>query len=308
MKKPSRKISLIAVFFILLGCTSYEPRKAPAEDVSVWADVPLPLESSEEVLPEFTEDATLSDYLTYAALKNPGLKAAFLRWKAALEKIPQVRALPDPRFTYAYFIREVETRVGPQRHKFGLSQTFPWFGKLKLRGRAAGETAQAERERYEAAKLKLFFQVKEAYYEYYYLAQAIAVTEENLNLVRYLESVARTQYAAGTAPHADIIRAQVELGKLEDRLRSLHALREPIVARLNAALDRPPAAPLPWPRRIEEAKIAFTQDEILTWLKESNPELRTVDFLAATERWNIDLAKKKLLPRHHARPGNHRHG
>jgi len=113
-------------------------------------------ESHEENIPEFTESSVLTDYLTYAALKNPGLKAAFLRWKAALEKIPEVKSLPDPRFTYGYFIRNVETRVGPQRHKFGLAQTFPWFGKLKLKGNAAWETARAEKERYEAAKLKLF--------------------------------------------------------------------------------------------------------------------------------------------------------
>jgi hypothetical protein len=66
-------------------------------------------------LPELNESATLSDYLEYAALSNPGLEAAFNDWKRAVEKVPQVRSLPDPRFTYAYYIQEVETRVGPQR-------------------------------------------------------------------------------------------------------------------------------------------------------------------------------------------------
>ncbi len=46
--------------------------------------------------------ATLSDYLAYAALNNPGLEAAFYDWTRALERIPQVKSLPDPRFTYAY--------------------------------------------------------------------------------------------------------------------------------------------------------------------------------------------------------------
>ncbi len=35
-----------------------------------------------------TKDSGLSDYLAYAALNNPGLEAAFNRWKAALEQIP----------------------------------------------------------------------------------------------------------------------------------------------------------------------------------------------------------------------------
>ncbi|MEE9371057.1 MAG: hypothetical protein V3W45_06260, partial [Sedimentisphaerales bacterium] len=57
----------------------------------------------------------LQDYLRYAALHNAGLKAAFERWKAAIEQIPQAESLPDPKFTYGYFINEVETRVGPQK-------------------------------------------------------------------------------------------------------------------------------------------------------------------------------------------------
>jgi len=296
MRKPFRNLSFILVLSILSACASDELTKAPTGNAPVLKKAPVAPESQAEDLLELNEDSTLSDYLTCAALNNPGLKAAFLKWKAALEKIPEVSSLPDPRFTYAYFIREVETRVGPQRQKFGLSQTFPWLGRLKLRGHAASEAAQAEKQRYEAAKLKLFYQVQEAYYEYDYLARAIAVTQENFNLVRYAESVARTRYAAGATDHADIIRSQVELGKLEDRLRTLNDLREPIVARLNAALNRPTSAPIAWPRRTKKETVAFTQDEVLAWLKENNPELRAVDFLAAKERWNIDLAKKKHYP------------
>lgn len=296
MKSPPWILSLIIVFFILAGCASSEQRKISTGTDQESAAVPLLYDSQKEDLPDLNKDPSLRNYLIYAALNNPGLKAAFLRWKAALEKIPEVSSLPDPRFTYAYFIRKVETRVGPQCQKFGLTQTFPWLGKLRLRGHAAWEAAQAKKERYESAKFKLFFQVKEAYHEYYYLAQAIAVTQEQLNFVRYLESVARTRYAAGAAPHADIIRAQVELGKLEDRLRTLNNLREPIIARLNAALNRPASSPLPWARRPAEEKGAFTQDEVLTWLKENNPELKALDFLAARERWNIDLVKKNYYP------------
>ncbi|MCK8602859.1 TolC family protein [Desulfoferrobacter suflitae] len=250
----------------------------------------------EEVLPQLHDQSGLSDYLTYAALNNPGLKAAFLRWRAALEKIPQVTALPDPRFTYGYYIQSVETRVGPQNNRFGLLQTFPWFGKLELQGGAAAEAARSEKERYEAAKLKLFYQVKEAYFEYYYLARAILVTEENLGLMQQLESVARTQYAAGFTPYSNVMRAQVELGKLEDRVKTLEDLREPIVAKLNAALNRPADAPLPWPREVHEEAVKVDQEQLMAWLRENNPDLKAVGFLAEKEKKNIDLARKNFFP------------
>ena len=117
-------------------------------------------------LPELTENSELSDYLAYSALNNPGLEAAFNRWKAALNRVPQVRSLPDPRFNYKYFIEEVETRVGPQRQSFGISQLFPWFGKLDLRGDVAAQAANSARQKYQAAKLKLFFEVTDVYYAY----------------------------------------------------------------------------------------------------------------------------------------------
>lgn len=160
-------------------------------------------------LPKLTESSKLSDYLAYAALNNPGLEAAFNQWKAALERIPQVKALPDPRFNYLYYVQEVETRVGPQQHGLGIAQVFPWFGKLSLRGDVATEATHAARKRYDAVKLKLFFEVKDAYYEYYYLAKSVAVTKENINLVKHLESVARNRYKAAVGTHPDVIRAQV---------------------------------------------------------------------------------------------------
>jgi len=150
---------------------------------------------------------TLPDYLRYASLNNAELKAKFEEWKAALEQIPQAKALDDPKFTYSYFIEEVETRVGPQRQKFGIMQVFPWFGKIEARTDIAAAKAKAARQRYETTKLKLFRQVKEAFYEFTYLATAIDIAKQNLELLKHFEEVARTKYRTATAIHPDIIRA-----------------------------------------------------------------------------------------------------
>jgi len=246
--------------------------------------------------PELTEESTLGDYLAYAALNNSALEAAFNRWKAALERVPQVRALPDPRFTYRYYIREVETRVGAQRQSFGIAQTLPWLGKLELRGDVAAEAANAERQRYEAEKRRLFYQVRDAYCEYYYLGKALHIVRQNIRLLQQIERVARTRYKAGAASHPDVIRLQVELGKLDDRSRTLADLRGPMVARLNAALNRPAEAPLPWPTAIPDQQVSVTDAELLVWLAESNPELKALDHEIAQSRSRIALAGKDYFP------------
>jgi outer membrane protein TolC len=245
---------------------------------------------------KLTETSNLNDYLAYAALNNPGLKAAFNRWQAALERIPQVRSLPDPRFTFAYFINEVETRVGPQQQKVGIMQMFPWFGKLKLQGNAAAEAANAGKQEYEKIKLNLFYRVKNAYYEYYYMTRAISVIKENANLLEYLESVVRTKYRTGKAAYADLIKVQVELDKLQDWLKSTEELVSPVIAQLNSALNRPIGEPLPVPGKIRERISPIDYSQLVDRLKNNNPELKAIDHLASKEKIGIKLAKKNYFP------------
>jgi len=239
---------------------------------------------------------TLPEYLEYAALHNAGLKAAFEQWKAALEEIPQAEALPDPRFTYGYFIEEVETRVGPQQQRVGLTQTFPWFGTIEARADAAAAEARAARQRFEAARLQLFYGVKDAFYEYLYLHRAMEIAQENLELIRHFEEVARAKYIAATAQHPDIIRAQVRLAILEDKVKELQELRVPIVARLNAVLNPPEPIELPWPVREEMDPVDIEREELLAILVRQNPQLQAKDFELLGAQSRIELAKKRFYP------------
>ena len=239
---------------------------------------------------------TLPDYLRFASLNNADLKANFEQWKAALEQVPQAKALDDPKFTYSYFIEEVETRVGPQRNKFGIMQVFPWFGKIEARTDVAAAKAKAARQRYEANKLKLFWQVKDAFYEFTYLATAIDTAKENLELLQHFEEIARTKYRAATATHPDIIRAQIELAELEDILTSLEKLREPTVARLNSVLNRPADAELAWPKKEPTRQVQLNRQYIIESLIRNNPELAELNWEVEAAKARVELAKKKFYP------------
>ena len=237
----------LALFTLFWGCAPEQVHHG-----STPADETTPSTAGDweqETPPRITESSTIEDYLEYAALNNPGLQAAFNKWKAEMEGIAQASSLPDPKLSFRYYIEEVETRVGPQRRAIGLSQMFPWFGKLNLRGGIAGESANIARQRYEGQKRKLFLNVKSAYYEYYYLGRAIAVVEGHFRLVKGLEETITAHYKTATAGYSDMIRLQVELGKLEDRVSTLLDLRKPTTARLNAALNRPIDSELPIPKK-----------------------------------------------------------
>ena len=266
------------------------------QDLLRAASTPKEMESEKGSLPVLDESAPLSTYLSYAALNNPGLEAAFNRWQAALERIAQAKSLPDPRFSYRYYIERVETRRGPMRHAFDVTQTFPWFGKLSLAGDVAAQAALVAQQRYEAEKLELFFTVKHAYYEYYYLTRALAVTRENLELMKHLERVARTRYKSAAGSHPDVIRAQVELGKLEDRLNNLQDLHGPVAARLNAALNRDTETGLPRPAGFSPTVWSLREDDLRVRLEADHPRLLALTYEADQHAAARRLAKKQVAP------------
>ncbi len=300
--RPALMIAAVAAIAIGQGCDTgagFRPAKiaaAPAPSHQIAAEPGQRPAPTPPATPQLPAKPALADYLTVAALNNPALAAAYADWQAELEKIPQVRALPDPRLSYSYYIQEVETRVGPQRNSVQIAQMLPWIGKLALRGDAAAQAAEAAKLRYEARKLELFFQVKDIYYDFYYLGQAVAVTDENVRLLKHIEEVARARYQTGTAGRSDLIRLEVESGKLQDRLRQLRDQRSPISARLQAAIGATAGPELPWPKEVEQATIDVTEDQLVQLAQESNPALLAMDADVAMRQKQILLAQKEYYP------------
>lgn len=234
---------------------------------------------------------TLDDYLRYAELNNAELKASFQGWKIAAEQIPQAKTLPDPKLTYG-----VETRRSPSGQTFGIMQTFPWFGTIKARTDVASAEEKAALKRYEAQRLKLFSEVKQAFFEYSYLARQVETARQNLELSRHFEEVTRTRYAISQTTHPDHIRAQIEAANAEYEVQRLESLQEPLVAKLNSILNRPAKTALPWPGKQEfkESKVSIV--EITDILLEENLELGAMRMDIEAARGQVELAKKKFYP------------
>ena len=251
---------------------------------------------ADDNLPDANSLKTLDDYLVYASINNPALKAKFEQWKMALEQIPQAKALPDPTFTYGYYIQSVETRVGPQRQKFGIMQVFPWLGKIEARTDVASAKAKAARQEFEAEKLKLFEQVKKEFYEFLYLKEAIDIAQQNLDLIKHFEQVALQKYVTSTGTHPDIIRAQIESAKYDEILVSLKELKRPQIAALNTILNRPGDAGLDWPQKPVFVNMNIDTGQLITLLREKNPQLAQLGWEIEAARSNVELAKKKFYP------------
>lgn len=182
---------------------------------------------------------TLDDYLVLAAKNNPGLKARYAQYEAALARIPQARSLPDPTLSFGYFISPVETRVGPQKARLSLTQMFPWFGTLKNRGDAAAFNAEALFQAFVDARNALYVQVTEACYSLYEARRFGTIETENINLLEHYRTLAVRAFEQSRGGMADVLRVDLRLEDARTERDILDAKDRALVAAVNALLNRP---------------------------------------------------------------------
>ena len=246
------------------------------------------------------ESSNLEDYIEAGLENNPGLRAAFYKWKTSFQIISKEFSLPDPQFTYTEYIEPVETRVGPQERAFSLSQRIPLPDKLWIRKSKAFRASEEDYHNFEKMRLDLVYKITDAYYEYAYLSKAVLLMEENIKLLKIFESVAQSKYKSGLAQNQDLLKVQVELGKLENDLLSLQDLRRPLVARLNALLNLPRSTSLPEPQEpFDDALIQdrYTEiDALYEALKQKNPEIQALSQQVEKSKDALKLAKREFFP------------
>ena len=287
------------IIAVALSVSVFSATSLPGMDRDRAWDVADSLSSvlaDDESSSAFNPDGGLPHYLSYAAKNNPELRASYYEWIAQLEKSGYAGALPDPILSYGSFIENVETRVGPQEHRLGLRQPYPWIGTLRAREDMAFEASNAAFKRFQANRLRLLYQVKAAYYELYYLARNIDITRENMELLTFWESVARAEYRVGLKKHPAVIKAQVELGKLEDKILSLESSIEPVRARLRAALNIADTTMLPLPSAIETTEAELSRDSVIALAEAHNPNLGAIRHIIEKEEAGVRLAGKSSFP------------
>jgi len=244
------------------------------------------------VLPDLTTNSALGDFLTYAMLNQPQVEAAYYDWAASVENITVARSLPDLQFTFQLYIQDIITSVMP-----GLMAQIPWTGKLRLQADAATAESRAKYFAFEGAVLQTAYDVKQGYYQLWFLDKKIAVDREMLQLLSELEQIARAQNETGQATLQDVYRAQIESDRLKTEIVNLEDSRDPLLAQFKAALgltrDQPDP---PRPTRLETTTLDLSPEQILDTAFARNPQLKAMEAEVRQAQASLDLARKTKLP------------
>ncbi|MEM7679255.1 MAG: TolC family protein, partial [Myxococcota bacterium] len=178
----------------------------------------------------------LTGYLRLALENSPRIRASFERWQASVHRISQARRLPEPTLGFGYFVQAVETRVGPQRARISLQQTFPWPTKLTAGADAASARARAMQRRFEAQALSVSRRVSVAYWDLWQLRTTRTIHREHLDVIRGLSESVRARMSTGSAMLAELQQIDLAAARIEDNIRGMDEAERSAEAKLRAAI------------------------------------------------------------------------
>lgn len=239
-----------------------------------------------------------SFYLRVALERNPLLFAARRDVAAVVETIPQVTALDDPMLGQKFWPSATyspQTAMGRMTSSLSLSQEFPWPDKLRVRGEVAEQEAKMALARLAAEELSTIERVRLAYYDLYFYGRAIEITRENEELLDELIGFAEARYRTGGSQQ-DIIRVQIELDRLENRLieyeQRLSQTQADLAALLHASPEIHPLAA----ETVELPTVPEALDQLYELSARCRPELKEQLHQIVRDQRRRELARLAYVP------------
>jgi len=273
------------------------PGGAPSQ--SVASSVATPSAPAET---QSADPMSLAELLREALERSPEVQIAARAVEAKRARVPQAGALPDPMLMYGVMNEgrpvpfQTLGEAGFSEVYVGLSQEFPYPGKRSLRKGAATAELEAAEAAYEGARRRVSAAVAEAYYDLYVTHAALDVIEESSRLLEQLIKVAHTRLAVGQTSQQDVLDAEVEISRIEERRSQLAERRAILEARLASLLYRGKDEPFGRPSAVISTPLPGPLDELLRLAEEESPTLQEKARMITQAERTLDVANRDQKP------------
>ncbi|MDH3948320.1 MAG: TolC family protein [Gammaproteobacteria bacterium] len=164
---------------------------------------------------------SLQEAESLAIGQDPRLSEIRLKSQALQESAIAAGTLPDPKLKFGMmnfptdtFDREQEAMTQIQ---LGVVQMFPGGDTLQLKSDRMIVNAKGESARAAARQRNVIQQVRMNWLDVYYWQHAVNVVAKNRKLFKQTVKVTESLYAVGRRKQQDVLRAELELGLLDDR-------------------------------------------------------------------------------------------
>jgi outer membrane protein, heavy metal efflux system len=242
----------------------------------------------------------LQRLIEQALENNPEIKAMQRRFDMMRARIPQAKALDEPMLSVGYMgnITPFQVQKGDPSsgRTISISQDLPFPGKRSLRGKVASSDADAEWWNFEQTRRNVVAEVKDAYFDLYYLTKAIGVVNKTKTLLEQFTKIAEARYSVGKGIQQDVLKAQVEFSKLIELQTMLEQRKQIAEARLNSLLYREPESFVGTPEELKPRDFSYSLAELNETAVANFPELKAQRRKIEGAQYSIQLAKKDFYP------------
>jgi cobalt-zinc-cadmium efflux system outer membrane protein len=243
----------------------------------------------------------LRDLEQEALKNNPEIGMAGKRVESAEEKKSLAAAMPDPMIGYE--IQNVgalgTSTVGKEEMSMQgvvFSQEIPFPGKLSTKGNAARKQAEREQENSRETRSKILSSLRSAYYDYYLAYRSSEILEQNKTVMKNFQRIAETRYATGQGIQQDVVRAQLEVSMLLEKLAMQEQKKESQRSMINTLLGRDPRAPLGRPGDPLVTTFGTGLDELTSMALAHSPSLSARHRMVEQSEYELSLSRREYLP------------
>lgn len=242
----------------------------------------------------------LADLVREALNRNPEAQAALHTENALAHRVPQSKSLPDPMVSVGWAGNPAPFSVmsgdGSSYRGVTVSEQFPYPGKLKLQGEMAEKDVEAARADYELVRRRVAAEVAAAYYQYWYYGKAIETTNKEKELLEKLSEISEAQYRVGKGMQQDVLRSQLEISLLAEKLTVLEQQREAAQAEINALLFRAPETPLPPAADVTSSTLRYSLNELYALGAKNDSAAERDRYMVERSQLGVALAEKQSRP------------
>jgi outer membrane protein, heavy metal efflux system len=244
--------------------------------------------------PNHTDErnGSLTGYIAYAMENSPDLAAQFERWRASVYRISNARRLPDPVISYAYYISRVETRVGPQRHRVSLKQTFPWPTRLSAGADAAAARARSQQEKFDAMAIAISSSVEQMYWQIWKTQESRKVQKDHEAVLSGLSESANAMMMTGRIDLSEQQQIDLARARVDDSISVLDEQLSQQKALLRGLISAPPEMNILVTSIPNLGKYDFDEAALLSSVK-NHPSIRA--YVALAQSSALDAKKEKSI-------------
>ena len=243
---------------------------------------------------------SLQQLIEQALENNPEIKAMQRRFDVMRARIPQAKALDEPMLSVGYMGNltpfTLQTDDPSSGRTISISQDLPFPGKRSLRGKVASSEADAEWWAFEQTRRNVVAEVKDAYFDLYYLTKAIGVVTKTKILLEQFTKIAEVRYSVGKGIQQDVLKAQVEFSKLIEQQTVLEQRKQIAEARLNSLLYREPESPVGPTDELKPRDFPYSLAQLNETAVANYPDLKAQRRKIEGAQYAIQLAKKEFYP------------